>query len=71
MNWIRKKMTVTGARCVYELNGHSCFELEKHPEPKKGICSSKSFGVPVTSKHDLEEAVASYVSRASEKLRSQ
>lgn len=70
-NWIQRKMTVMGARCVYELNGLSCFELDKHPEPKKGIRSSKSFGVSVTSKHDLKEAVASYVSRAAEKLRSQ
>ncbi|MDR4507388.1 MAG: Y-family DNA polymerase [Candidatus Brocadiaceae bacterium] len=71
IDWIRKKMTIMGARCVYELRNHSCFELEKYPEPKKGICSSKSFGVPVSSKQDLEEAVASYVARASEKLRSQ
>ncbi|MHC4268462.1 MAG: Y-family DNA polymerase [Planctomycetota bacterium] len=71
IKWIRKKMTVMGAKCVYELNGLSCFELDKHPEPKKGICSSKSFGNPVTSKHDLRQAVASYVSRAAEKLRSQ
>jgi DNA polymerase V len=64
-------MTVMGERCVYELNGLSCFGLDKYPEPKKAICSSRSFGVPVISKHDLEEAVASYVSRATEKLRSQ
>ncbi|GAX62892.1 nucleotidyltransferase/DNA polymeras [Candidatus Scalindua japonica] len=70
-NWIRRRMTVMGERCVYELNGTSCFELDRHPAPKKGICSSKSFGVPVISKNDLEEAVASYVSRAAEKLRSQ
>jgi DNA polymerase V len=45
--------------------------LDKHPEPKKGICSSKSFGDPITSKHDLRQAIASYVNRAAEKLRSQ
>lgn len=70
-DWIHKKLTVMGARCVYELNGIPCFKLDKYPGPKKGIRSSKSFGVPVTSQHDLEEAVASYVSRASEKLRNQ
>ena len=71
IKWIRKKMTVMGAKCVYELNGYSCFELDKYPEPRKGIRSSKSFGNPVTSKQDLRQAVASYVSRAAEKLRSQ
>jgi DNA polymerase V len=70
-DWIRKRMTVMGERCVLELRGVSCFELHKYPEPKKGIYSSKSFGSPVVNKQDLEEAVASYTSSAAEKLRMQ
>ncbi len=69
--WIRKRMTVMGERCVLELRGVSCFELDQYPEPKKGICSSKSFGSPVVNKHDLEEAIASYTGIATEKLRTQ
>lgn len=69
--WIRKRMTVMGERCVFELRGVSCFDFDRIPKPKKGICSSKSFGIPVETKHDLNESISSYVSRAAEKLRGQ
>jgi DNA polymerase V len=51
--------------------GGSLFGLDSHPVPKKGIRSSRSFGESVTTRDDLEEAIASYVSRAAEKLRDQ
>lgn len=69
--WIRDNLTVAGLRIVWELRGRPCIPLEDTPSPKKGICSSRSFGSPVTSLDDLMEAVASYVSRAAEKLRQQ
>jgi DNA polymerase V len=69
--WIRNHLTVTGLRIVWELRGRSCIPLEDAPSPKKGICTSRSFGSPVQSLDDLMEAVASYVSRAAEKLRQQ
>lgn len=69
--WIRKHFTVTGLRTVWELRGISCIPFEQAPVPKKGIVTSKSFGRPVTSLEDLNEAVATYVTRAAEKLRAQ
>jgi len=69
--WIRDTLTVAGLRIVWELRGRSCMPLEDAPSPKKGICTSRSFGSPVTSVEDLKEAVSSYVSRAAEKLRQQ
>lgn len=69
--WIRKRMTVMGEKCVQELRGVPCFELDKQPVRKKGIRSSRSFGKPVDTKQDLREAIATYVSRAAEKLRKQ
>ena len=71
MKWVRKRMTVMGERCVLELRGVPCFGLDRYPMPKKGIRSSRSFGKSVSTREELEEAVASYVSRAAEKLRSQ
>ncbi|MEM4406419.1 MAG: Y-family DNA polymerase [Candidatus Methanomethylicaceae archaeon] len=70
-NWIRKNMTVMGLRTVWELRGISCIPLEQAPPPKKGIACSLSFGRPVESLEELKEAVATYVSRAAEKLREQ
>lgn len=67
--WIQRKMTIVGLRTVLELRGCSCIDLEKDIDPKKEIVSSKSFGIPVTSLSDLQEAAASYCIRAVEKLR--
>jgi DNA polymerase V len=69
--WIKKHMGVVGLRMVQELQGISCLHLEICPPPKKGICSSRSFGAPVESMAELEEAVSTYVARAAEKLRSE
>lgn len=67
---IRKILGVVGERIVYELNGISCLHLEEIA-PKKNILSSKSFGKIVTSKTDLQEAIANYTVRACEKMRRQ
>jgi DNA polymerase V len=69
--WIKKHLTVMGLRTVWELRGESCISIEDAPAPKKGIITSKSFSRSVTSLKELKEAVATYVSRAAEKLRSQ
>jgi DNA polymerase V len=52
-----------------ELQGVSCLALEEIPAPKKGIASAKSFGRPVESLQELEEALSTYTARAAEKLR--
>ena len=69
--WIRTHMTVVGLRTAWELRGIPCIEMEEAPDPKKGIVSSRSFGRPVESLQELEEALAEYVTRGAEKLRKQ
>ncbi|MCX5869887.1 MAG: Y-family DNA polymerase [Deltaproteobacteria bacterium] len=69
--WIRKHLTVGGARTVMELNGISCISLEKAPACPKSIITSRSFGHPITDLDNLREAVISYVSIAGGKLREQ
>jgi DNA polymerase V len=68
--WVRKTLGVVGERILRELQGVSCLALEEVPVPKKGIASAKSFGRPVESLRELEEALATYTARAAEKLRS-
>jgi DNA polymerase V len=58
-------------RTVRELNGESCLALEDAPPPKQQIVVSRSFGQRVTSIEDLQQAVVTYATRASEKLREQ
>jgi DNA polymerase V len=68
---IRAQFGVVMERTCNELRGISCLELEDVAPAKQQIMSSRSFGSPVTTLAELREAVASYVSRAAEKLRAQ
>lgn len=67
--WIRKRMTVVGARIVEELRGVQCLPLEQCPPQKKSITCSRSFGMLTNSLEDLREAVSLYMTRAAERLR--
>ena len=69
--YARKILTVTGARIVEELNGKKCLPLELVPVLKKNICSSRSFGNPVTEFNDMKEALDFYLNNASLKMRKQ
>jgi DNA polymerase V len=68
-NWVRKAMTVVGARIVMELRGVNCMPLELCPRPRKSVTNSRLFPVVITKLDELREAVATFVSRAAEKLR--
>lgn len=67
--WIRKHLGIVGVRLVMELRGVSCLDLEQCPPPKQGLTCSRSFGKPITTLAEIEEAVSSYASRVAEKLR--
>jgi len=69
VEWMRRRFGVTGVRTVYELRGICCYELEEQPPAKKGITVSRMFGRKVETVEELKEAIASYATRAGEKLR--
>ncbi len=69
--WVRKNMYVTGLKTLLELRGVPCYSLEQVPRAKQGICTSRSFGTLVTDYTTLQESVATFASRCSEKLRKQ
>ncbi len=66
---IRRRAGVTGLRTVWELRGRSCLPLTMVIPTRKGITCSRSFGKRTRNRNQLREAVASYASRAGEKLR--
>ena len=68
---IRSRFSVVLERTVRELRGISCIDLEEVVPDRQQIMVSRSFGHLVTELDELEEAVASYIARAAEKLRSQ
>jgi DNA polymerase V len=67
----RRLLTVVGQRIVLELRGVNCLPLEEIAPAKQNICTAKSFGVPLETLEQLQEPLASYVSRVAEKLRGQ
>lgn len=69
--FIRRHMTVEGLRTVWELRGTACKELNGVNADKKEIVNSRSFGRDIYSLMELSEAIATYTTRAAEKLRSQ
>jgi DNA polymerase V len=62
---------VVGARLVRELKGEASKEMEDELLNKKMIATTRMFGSPVGDINDIKEAVATYTSRAAEKLRRQ
>jgi DNA polymerase V len=70
--WIRKNVGgVNGVRLVRELKGIESIVMEKELVNKKMIATTRMFGDPVSSLSDIKEAIATYTSRAAEKLRRQ
>ena len=68
---LRMKFSVVLEKTARELAGTPCLELEEPNPPKQEICRSRMFGKRLTEIEPIKEAVATYVQRASEKLRAQ
>jgi DNA polymerase V len=62
---------VVGARLIRELRGIPSREMEDELVSKKMIATTRMFGSAVGNINDIKEAVATYTSRAAEKLRRQ
>lgn len=70
--WARKNLGgIVGVRMIRELNGIPCIPLKDPLETKKMISSTRMFGKSVYTLPELKEAVATYTTRAAEKLRRQ
>jgi DNA polymerase V len=71
VDWVRKEMAVVGLRTQQELKGISCIKWEEGKKPKKNICTSRGFGKLITSKREVQQAVATFTSSCAQKLRKQ
>ncbi len=70
--WAHKHLGgVVGVRLLKELRGESVNEIAEQLTEKKMIATTRMFGKPVKNISDIKEAVATYTSRAAEKLRRQ
>lgn len=68
---IQKIFTKIGLGLKKELQGMTCFDLNQEVQKKKEIMCSRSFGQGVFDLESLKEAVASYISSASARMREQ
>lgn len=68
---LRKKFSVVIEKTARELAGTTCLELDEPDPPKQEICCSRMFGKRLQDLPAIKEAVATYIMRASEKLRAQ
>ena len=68
---LKRRCGVVGLRLQQELQGQPCLPLVALPPAKKETCVSRSFSTPTTTLAELRQAVATYLSRAAEKLRRQ
>lgn len=70
-SWVRSHFNITTVRIWKELNGESCISIDELPQ-KKSICTSRSFSDEgISDKDVIEEAVANFAVRCTEKLRRQ
>src|SRR3546814_19143442 len=65
---IRERFNVVLERTVYELRGVSCLDLEEVTPDRKSIMASRSFGPPVYTRREMEEACGSYPARPAEQM---
>ncbi len=69
--WIRSKMTVMGLRTVFELREIPCISIDSSHPDKKSIVCSRSFGKVTNNLQYVKEAIATFTSKAAEKMRKQ
>ncbi len=72
LSWGHRYMGgVTGSRLLNELKGEVSIDMGEALIHKKMIATTRMFGAPVSDVKDIKEAIATYTSRAAEKLRRQ
>lgn len=66
---LRKHYSINLFRTLAELNGQSCIGFEQTAPARQQIIASRSFGHEVDKAEDLTEALATFATRAAERLR--
>ncbi|MFI3294514.1 MAG: Y-family DNA polymerase [Rikenellaceae bacterium] len=67
--WIRSALSVTGLRTWKELHGESCIEFDEIPSSRQSIMVSRSFSHEIYDLDEMIQAVTSFATSASVKLR--
>jgi DNA polymerase V len=68
-SWVKKHLSVTGLRLLYELRGIPSMAREDETGVRKNICTSRSFGNRIAEKNLIAEAMANFAASCASKLR--
>jgi len=68
---IKNLISISGMNIVYELRGITAVDFDETLSKRRTIISSRSFGASIKELDDLKEAVASFTTKATEKMRKQ
>ena len=69
--WMKQMFSINIEKMVYELNNIQCYPIESIKPDQKQIVCSRSFGQKINCYKDMADALATFVQRASIKLRKQ
>lgn len=69
LRYAQQIMGIQGRRMVSELNGLSCYALEKFGKPQQSISVTRTFGNDTAKLHVLESAIATFTTKAAFRLR--
>lgn len=67
--YAQQLMGIHGRQMVAELHGTSCYPLEREGKPCQSIASTRTFGHDTKDQNAVEAAMATFVTKASYKLR--
>lgn len=70
-SWAKKHLNVVGLRIIHELQGTPCLDLEEVVQKRKHSICTQSFGRTVVDLAEMKEAVSTFASTASERIRRQ
>lgn len=70
-DWVEKNLSVKGLRLLFELRGIPAIAWEESTAARKSICTSRSFGVRLTNKNHVAEALANYAASCAAKMRAE
>jgi DNA polymerase V len=70
-SWIKKNLSITTLKTVWELRGTPCLEVEEAAPAKQSILTSRTFMRDINDKEELKQSLARYVANAGQKLRVQ
>ena len=70
-DWIEKNLSVKGLRLLFELRGIPAIAWEDSRATRRNICTSRSFGVRLSDKNRIAEALANYAASCAAKMRAE